>query len=167
VAVASGYHAVSVAILATICADTRPPAGLLLCLDLHGEIAGASMSDIYERGRTIRGEVIGKARSELAVANATEFDEPFQDIALRYCWGEIWGRPGIDRKTRSIINLAMLAAMGRAGELAVHIEGALTNGVNSEEIREIFLQVCVYAGVPAAGEAFAVAKTVIANHQRA
>jgi alkylhydroperoxidase/carboxymuconolactone decarboxylase family protein YurZ len=84
-------------------------------------------------------------------------------MALRYCWGEVWNRPGLDRKTRSIVNLAMLSAMGRSGELATHVRGALTNGVTQEEIREILMQVCIYAGVPAAGEAFKVAKETIAE----
>lgn len=121
---------------------------------------------LFERGRTIRGEVIGKEWSEAAIADKDSFDFPFQELALKYCWGEIWDRPGIDRKTRSIINLAMLSAMGRSGELAGHVRGALTNGVTEEEIREIFLQVCIYAGVPAAGEAFKVAKEAIANFKK-
>ena len=120
------------------------------------------MSDAYERGRTIRGEVIGTERSEKALTGATDFDRPFQDLALRYCWGDVWGRPGLDRRLRSIINLAILSAMGRSAELGVHVDGALANGVTKEEIQEIFLQVCIYAGVPAAGEAFSVAKQVFA-----
>lgn len=123
-------------------------------------------NELYERGREIRGEVIGKEWSEAAIADPNAYDFPFQELALRYCWGEIWDRPGIDRKTRSIINLAMLSAMGRSGELAGHVRGALTNGVTEDEIREIFLQVCIYAGVPAAGEAFKVAKEVIASQKK-
>jgi alkylhydroperoxidase/carboxymuconolactone decarboxylase family protein YurZ len=120
------------------------------------------MSDrLLETGRSIRGEVIGRERSEAALHGASDFDRPFQDLALRYCWGEVWGRPGLDRRTRSIVNLAMLGAMGRAGELGAHVRGALTNGVSADEIREIFLQLCIYAGVPAAGEAFRVARAVL------
>ncbi len=118
-------------------------------------------NELFDRGRQIRGEVIGKERSEGAIADPNAFDYQFQDLALRYCWGEIWDRPGLDRKTRSIVNLAMLSVMGRSGELAGHIRGALTNGVTEDEIREIFLQVCIYAGVPLAGEAFKVAKETI------
>lgn len=121
---------------------------------------------LFERGREIRGEVIGREWSEAAIADRSAFDFPFQELALKYCWGEIWDRPGIDRKTRSIINLAMLSAMGRSNELAGHVRGALTNGVTEEEIREVFLQVCIYAGVPVAGEAFKVAKETIANFKK-
>lgn len=118
-------------------------------------------NEAFDRGRQIRGEVIGKEWSEAAIADPNAFDYQFQDLALRYCWGEIWDRPGLDRKTRSIVNLAMLSVMGRSGELGGHIRGALTNGVTEEEIKEIFLQVCIYAGVPLAGEAFKVAKEAI------
>ncbi|WLE01010.1 carboxymuconolactone decarboxylase family protein (plasmid) [Agrobacterium leguminum] len=122
--------------------------------------------ELFDRGRQIRGEVIGKERSEAAIADPDAFDYQFQDLALRYCWGEIWDRPGLDRKSRSIVNLAMLSVMGRSGELAGHIRGALTNGVTEDEIREIFLQVCIYAGVPLAGEAFKVAKETIAESKK-
>ncbi|NTH22820.1 4-carboxymuconolactone decarboxylase [Agrobacterium rhizogenes] len=123
-------------------------------------------NDLYERGRQIRGEVIGKERSEAAIADPNAFDFAFQEMALRYCWGEVWDRPGLDRKTRSIVNLAMLSAMGRSGELAGHVRGALKNGVSPEEIKEILLQVCIYAGVPLAGEAFRVAKETLAESQK-
>ena len=111
-------------------------------------------------GRRIRGEVIGHERSEAALASTTPFDRPFQELALRYCWGEIWDRPGLDRRTRSIVNLAMLGAMGKPNELRIHVRGALANGVTQAEIQEVFLQLCIYAGVPAAGEAFKVAREV-------
>ncbi len=126
------------------------------------------MSDsLLETGRTIRGEVIGRDRSETALQKAGDFDRPFQELALRYCWGEIWGRPELDRRTRSIVNLAMLGAMGRATELGAHVRGALANGVSEAEIREIFLQLCIYAGVPAAGEAFRVAREVLEERSAA
>lgn len=119
------------------------------------------MSDeLLQRGKEIRAEVIGQARSEAALAGATPFDLPFQELALRYCWGEVWDRPGLDRRTRSIVNLAMLAAMAKPNELRIHIRGALTNGVTRQEIQEIFLQACIYCGVPTAGEAFKVAREV-------
>ncbi|MCJ9690553.1 carboxymuconolactone decarboxylase family protein [Rhizobium sp. PRIMUS64] len=123
-------------------------------------------NDVFELGRDTRGEVIGRERSETALASATDFDYPFQEMAVRYCWGEVWNRPGLDRKTRSIINLAMLSAMGRASELASHVRGALTNGVSEEEMREVFMQVCIYAGVPAAGEAFKIAKDAITEAKK-
>jgi alkylhydroperoxidase/carboxymuconolactone decarboxylase family protein YurZ len=116
--------------------------------------------DLLQRGKAIRADVIGSARSDAALANATDFDRPFQELALRYCWGEVWGRPGLDRRTRSIVNLAMLGAMAKPNELRIHLRGALTNGVTRAEIQEIFLQLCFYAGVPTAGEAFKVAREV-------
>lgn len=119
------------------------------------------MSDeLLRLGQDIRAEVIGKRRSEAALAAATDFDRPFQELALKYCWGEVWGRPGLDRRTRSIVNLAMLAAMAKPNELKIHMRGALTNGVTKQEIQEIFLQACIYCGVPTAGEAFKVAREV-------
>jgi 4-carboxymuconolactone decarboxylase len=116
--------------------------------------------DLLQRGKAIRAEVIGQHRSEAALANATDFDRPFQELALRYCWGDVWDRPGLDRRTRSIVNLAMLAAMAKPNELKIHVRGALTNGVTPSEIQEIFLQACIYCGVPTAGEAFKVAREV-------
>ncbi len=116
--------------------------------------------DLLQQGKDIRAAVIGGHRSEAALAAATDFDRPFQELALRYCWGEVWGRPGLDRRTRSIINLAMLAAMAKPNELRIHVRGALTNGVTRAEIQEVFLQACIYCGVPTAGEAFKVAREV-------
>jgi len=116
--------------------------------------------DLLEKGKSIRGEVIGIDRSEAALNASTDFDRPFQELALRYCWGEIWGRDGLDRKTRSIVNLSMLCALGKPNELKIHVRGALTNGVSKREVQEIFLQVCIYCGVPTAGEAFKIAREV-------
>ena len=119
------------------------------------------MSDeLLQKGKDIRAEVIGAQRSEAALAGATDFDRPFQELALKYCWGEVWGRPGLDRRTRSIVNLAMLTAMAKPNELRIHTRGALTNGVTKQEIQEVFLQACIYCGVPSAGEAFKVAREV-------
>lgn len=117
-------------------------------------------NDMLAVGTKIREEVIGEARSKAALDGATPFDRPFQELALKYCWGEVWGRPGLDRRTRSIVNLAMLSGMGKPNELKVHVRGALTNGVTKQEIQEIFLQTCIYAGVPSAGEAFKMAREV-------
>lgn len=119
--------------------------------------------DLLDTGKRLRAEVIGQARHDAAMANATAFDLPFQDLALRYCWGEIWGRPGLDRRARSILNLGMLIALGKATELKIHVRGALTNGVTREELQEILLQACIYCGVPAASEAFRAAKEVLAE----
>lgn len=119
------------------------------------------MSDeLLQRGKDIRAAVIGADRSAAALEGAVDFDRPFQELALKYCWGEVWGRPGLDRRTRSIVNLAMLAAMAKPNELRIHVRGALTNGVTRQEIQEILLQVCIYCGVPTAGEAFKVAREV-------
>jgi alkylhydroperoxidase/carboxymuconolactone decarboxylase family protein YurZ len=116
--------------------------------------------DLLDKGKRLRAEVIGQARHDAAMAGATGFDLPFQELALRYCWGEVWGRPGLSRKARSMVNLGMLIALGKPNELRIHVRGALTNGVTRDEIQEIFLQACVYCGVPAAGEAFRVAQEV-------
>lgn len=126
------------------------------------------MSDeLLERGKTIRAAVIGADRSAAALEAAVDFDRPFQELALKYCWGEVWGRPGLDRRTRSIVNLAMLAAMAKPNELRIHVRGALTNGVTRQEIQEILLQVCIYCGVPTAGEAFKVAREVFEEPESA
>ena len=118
------------------------------------------MPDQMDRGRAIRGQVMGQDWSEGALSNATDFDRPFQELALRYGWGEVWGRPGLDRRTRSILNLGMLSALGRWPELKLHVRGALANGVTRQEIQEALLQVCIYCGIPAGGEAFRVAREV-------
>lgn len=117
-------------------------------------------NELLELGLKIRGEVIGQERSETAMKNATDFDRPFQELALKYCWGEVWGNPDLDRRMRSIVNLATLAAMAKPNELKIHLRGALTNGVTRKEIQAIFLQTCIYAGVPTAGEAFKMAREV-------
>ena len=119
--------------------------------------------DLLTLGKKIRGEVIGQERSEAALQSATDFDRPFQELALKYCWGEVWGSPDLDRRMRSIVNLATLAAMAKPNELKIHLRGALTNGVTRKEIQAIFMQICIYAGVPTAGEAFKVAREVFAE----
>lgn len=113
---------------------------------------------MYDKGREIRTAVLGEAYVQDATAGADDFTGPFQDLVTEYCWGAVWGRDALPRKTRSMLNLAMLAVLNRPNELRTHVRGALTNGVSSEEIREIFMQVAVYAGVPAAVEAFRIAR---------
>lgn len=115
------------------------------------------------QGKAIRAAVIGQDRHDQALEGATDFDRPFQELALRVCWGEVWARPGLDRRTRSIVNLSLLTALGKPNELRIHVRGALTNGVTPAEIQEVLLQACVYCGVPAAGEAFKVAREVLAE----
>ncbi|MFV9632238.1 MULTISPECIES: carboxymuconolactone decarboxylase family protein [Mycobacterium] len=114
--------------------------------------------DVYDKGREIRTAVLGEAYVQKAADSADDFTGPFQDLVTEYCWGAVWGRDGLSHKTRSMLNLAMLAALNRPNELRTHVRGALTNGVTPEEIREIFMQVAVYAGVPAAVEAFRTAR---------
>ncbi|OBK79908.1 carboxymuconolactone decarboxylase family protein [Mycobacterium sp. 1164985.4] len=114
--------------------------------------------DVYDKGREIRTAVLGEAYVQNATAGADDFTGPFQDLVTEYCWGAVWGRDALPRKTRSMLNLAMLAVLNRPNELRTHVRGALTNGVSREEIREIFMQVAVYAGVPAAVDAFRIAR---------
>jgi 4-carboxymuconolactone decarboxylase len=114
-----------------------------------------------ELGLQIRRDVLGEAHVERSLGQATEFSRPLQELATEYCWGAVWGRPGLDRQTRSLLNLAMLTALGRQHELTVHVRGAVTNGCTVAEIREVFLQAAVYAGLPAALDAARTAESVL------
>jgi 4-carboxymuconolactone decarboxylase len=116
----------------------------------------------YEDGMAVRREVLGTEHVDRAVAGTTEFTADFQDFITRYAWGEVWTRPGLDRRVRSCITLAMLATLHHDDELAMHLRGALNNGLTRDEIKEVLLQVAVYAGVPAANRAFAVASRTFA-----
>jgi 4-carboxymuconolactone decarboxylase len=118
------------------------------------------MSDA-ERGMQVRREVLGDAHVDRAVARTTAFTAPFQDLVTRYAWGEVWGRPGLSRAERSMITLTALAALRQDEELALHVRGAVRNGLTPEQITEVLLQVAIYAGVPAANRAFAVAQEVL------
>lgn len=117
----------------------------------------------YDRGREIRSAVLGAEYVERAAQTADEFSRPLQDLVTEYCWGAVWGRDGLKLKTRSMLNLAMIATLNRPQELRTHIRGALNNGVSREEMREVFLQVAVYAGVPAAVDSFRIAREVLAE----
>ena len=117
--------------------------------------------DIHARGMEVRREVLGDAHVDRAVERTTPFTEDFQDLITRYAWGEIWSRPGLDRRTRSAITLTALVATGREHELEMHVRAALRNGLTPEEISEVLLQCAVYCGVPAANGAFAIAQRVI------
>jgi len=121
------------------------------------------MSDSYERGMEVRRAVLGDEHVDRAIARTTDFTADFQDLITRYAWGEIWTRPGLDRKTRSCITLTALVAGGHVHELAMHIRAALRNGLTPDEIKEVLLQTAVYCGVPAANAAFAVAQEVLAE----
>ena len=118
-----------------------------------------------EQGMAVRRAVLGDAHVDRAVANTTEFSAPFQDWITRYAWGEIWSRPGLSRPQRSIVTLTVLAALQHEDELAMHTKAALRNGLTVDEIREVLLQVGLYAGVPVANRAFAVANRAIDEYQ--
>ena len=115
------------------------------------------------QGMTVRRAVLGDEHVDRAVATTTSFTEPFQDFITRYAWGDIWSRPGLSRAERSMITLAMLAALQHENELAMHVRAALRNGLTPEQIQEVLLQVAVYTGVPAANRAFAVAQRVLSE----
>ena len=117
--------------------------------------------DAYERGLGVRREVLGDEHVARALARARDETRDFQDFVTRYAWGEIWSRPGLDRRTRSCITLTALVALGRFDELALHIRGARRNGLSNDEISEVLLQAAVYCGVPAANSAYAVFARVL------
>jgi 4-carboxymuconolactone decarboxylase len=119
--------------------------------------------DAYERGMRIRREVLGDEHVDRATQQATEETKEFQDFITRYAWGEIWSRPGLDRRTRSCITLTALVALGRFDELELHIDGARRNGLSDDEIKEVLLHTAIYCGVPAANSAFAVFERVLAE----
>lgn len=117
--------------------------------------------DTFDAGLRVRKEVLGDAHVERSLAQASPFTQPIQELVTEYCWGAIWTRDGLDRHTRSLINLAILTALNRSHELGVHVRGAINNGVTPEQIQEVFLQTAIYVGVPAALESFRVAEKVI------
>ena len=116
--------------------------------------------DLFERGLKTRREVLGADHVDASLKNADDFSRPMQELVTEYCWGDVWNRPGLDRRTRSLLNLAMLTALNRPHELRLHVRGALNNGVSKDEIREVFLQTAIYCGVPAAIDAFRQAREV-------
>lgn len=117
----------------------------------------------FDEGMRVRREVLGDAHVDRAVAATDAFTADFQDFITRYAWGEIWTRPGLDHRVRSCITLAMLAALGHEHELAMHVHAALRNGVTADEIKEVLLQTAIYAGLPAANRAFAIAQPILAD----
>ena len=116
---------------------------------------------MYDEGMVVRRAVLGDEYVDRAMANADAFTRPLQEFVTEWCWGGVWTRPGLSKKTRSLLNLAMLTALNRPHEIKTHVRGALNNGVTREEIVEVFLQAGVYAGVPAAVDAFRSAKEVL------
>ena len=116
---------------------------------------------LYEEGLRVRREVLGAEYVDKAVASATDFNREFQELVTEYCWGKVWTRPGLDRKTRSLINIAMLTALNRPHEVALHVRGALNNGCTRDDIKEVLLQTAIYCGVPAAVDSFRIARDVL------
>ncbi len=114
-----------------------------------------------DRGFRVRRDVLGDAHVDRAIARTTDFDRDFQDFITRYAWGDVWARPGLDRRTRSAVTLAALVSLRAENEIAMHVRAALRNGLTPAEIAEILLHVAVYAGVPAANSAFAIARQVL------
>ncbi len=126
------------------------------------------MSDAaYDDGMAVRRSVLGDEYVDRAVKRTTEFTAPFQDFITRHVWGAVWGRDGLDRRTRSAVTLAVLTALGREHEIAMHVRAALRNGLSAAEIGEVLLHTSVYAGVPAANRAFAIADEVLAAREGA
>jgi 4-carboxymuconolactone decarboxylase len=119
------------------------------------------MSEAYDRGMEVRRQVLGDEHVDRAIEGTNDLTADFQDLITRYAWGEIWTRPGLDRRTRSCITLTALVALNRMEELALHVRAALRNGLTPDEIKEVLLHSAVYCGVPAANAAFAVAKRVL------
>jgi 4-carboxymuconolactone decarboxylase len=125
------------------------------------------MSDTYDRGMKVRRAVLGDAHVDRATAGATPLTREFQELITRYAWGEVWARPGLDRKTRSCMVLSAMIALRHWDELRLHLHGALNNGLTEEEIREVILQAAIYCGVPAANHAFKEAAAVMAERKEA
>ena len=123
--------------------------------------------ELFERGLAIRKSTLGAEFVEKSLAAADDFNMPMQRLTTEYCWGAVWGREGLPKKTRSMLNLAMISALNRPHELKMHVKGALVNGVTRDEIREIFMQVAIYCGIPAGVDSFRVAKEVFADMDRA
>jgi 4-carboxymuconolactone decarboxylase len=121
------------------------------------------MSEAYDRGMAVRREVLGDEHVDAALAGTTPFTAPFQEFITTMAWGEVWARDGLDRRSRSMITLALLAGLGRHEELAMHVRAARRNGLTEAEIGEVLLHTAVYAGVPAANSAFAIARRVLAD----
>ena len=123
-------------------------------------------SELYEKGMKIRREVLGDDHVDRALAGVDDFNREFQQMVTEHAWGTIWARPGLSKKQRSLLNLAMLSALNRPHELKMHLKGALKNGVTKAEIREIFLQVAIYAGIPAGVDSFRIAREAFAEVEK-
>ena len=122
--------------------------------------------ELFEKGLEIRKSVLGKEFVEKSIASADDFNMPLQRLVTEYCWGAVWGRDTLSKKTRSMLNLAMLSALNRPHELKMHVAGALRNGLTKDEIREVLLQVAIYCGVPAAVDSFRTAREAINEYEK-
>jgi 4-carboxymuconolactone decarboxylase len=122
--------------------------------------------EVFERGLEIRKKVLGAEFVEKSFAAADDFNRPMQELTTEYCWGAVWGRDTLSMKTRSMLNLAMISCLNRPHELKMHVKGALKNGVSKDEIREVFLQVAIYAGIPAGVDSFRVAREAFAEVEK-
>ena len=116
--------------------------------------------ELFDKGLKTRREVLGAEYVDASIRNADDFNRPMQELVTQYCWGDVWNRPGLDRRTRSFLNLAMITALNRPHELKLHVRGAINNGLTKDEIREVFLQAAIYCGVPAAIDSFRSAREV-------
>lgn len=121
--------------------------------------------ETFEEGLAVRREVLGEAHVDASLSQTSDFSRPIQELVTEYCWGIVWASDGLPRKTRSLLNLAMLTALNRSHELAVHVRGALNNGATEAEIQEVLLQTAIYVGVPAALESFRIADRVVKEHR--
>lgn len=117
--------------------------------------------EVFDLGLSIRKKVVGEKYVEQSMSTADDFNRDFQHLVTEYCWGAVWGREGLDHKTRSMVNLSMIATLNRPHELKLHVMGALRNGVTKEEVSEILMQVAIYAGVPAGVDGFRIAREAI------
>ena len=121
--------------------------------------------ELFEAGLKVRREVLGAEYVDASIAQADDFSRPLQELVTEYCWGAVWTRPGLSRKTRSLINLAMLTALNRPHEVELHLQGALNNGCTKEEIMEVLLQTAIYCGVPAAIDSFRLARKIFSENE--
>ena len=120
-------------------------------------------NDLFEKGLKLRKQVLGAEYVEKSMASADDFSRPMQELSTEYCWGYVWGRPGLELRERSLINIAMISALNRPHELKLHVKAALNNGLTREQIREVLMQVAVYCGVPAGIDSFRIAREAFAE----
>jgi len=124
-------------------------------------------TDLFKKGLKVRRAVLGRAYVNKSLKGSSPFMMPFQELTTEYCWGRVWSRPGLSRRTRSFLNLGILSALNRGQELRLHVKGALNNGITPEEIQEVMLHVAIYCGIPASLEGFRVAREVVEEHASA